>query len=534
MRALFDAFGIDYAQWKALTIAGLRVDLRAGTFGGARTKRKARVSPIVMQLIVYLVFGVFVAVAVSWIADLFLASLVVTSYVMFMVGTAMLVDHNATITSPTHYAVLAFQPIASQTWFAARVANVLAYVLGMTAAVSLLPACVLFVRRGVLVGAATVLAVFTCAITVTLAITIAYASIMRRIGVQRLRSVLSYVQIVTGLVLYGAFFLFTDDAAKNVLTSLELEKTPLLLLYPGTWYASWIELAAGRAGATEIVPTLVSLLVLGLLALAMRGRLSMDHAERLGALATATSTPRARASARRPAFWFRTGEARAVAILVRAQFRNDLKFRMGVLGAIPLTIVYLYMGLREAGGNAAGPGDNLTMITLAVLLFPAIIRMQLGRSDAFRASWVFFTTPADRTRLIRSSKNVLVVYFLLPYLAFVGGLLVWLTGSIGYVALYLILVGLVSHLALVFVTFLDPELPFSKPVTKGGSTGNLFATMIGLGVFGAFLPAVLRRLHGNALASVIAFGVIVLVTLFVDRMMRLRVERQAAELEFEG
>jgi hypothetical protein len=58
--------------------------------------------------------------------------------------------------------------------------------------------------------------------------------------------------------------------------------------------------------------------------------------------------------------------------------------------------------------------------------------------------------------------------------------------------------------------------------------------MIGLGVFGAFLPAVLRRLHGNALASVIAFGVIVLVTLFVDRMMRLRVERQAAELEFEG
>jgi hypothetical protein len=58
--------------------------------------------------------------------------------------------------------------------------------------------------------------------------------------------------------------------------------------------------------------------------------------------------------------------------------------------------------------------------------------------------------------------------------------------------------------------------------------------MIGLGVFGAFLPAVLRRLHGNALASVNAFGVIVLVTLFVDRMMRLRVERQAAELEFEG
>lgn len=533
MKALFTALGVDYAQWKALTIAGLRVDLRSDTAGGVRTSGKKPRKPLVGQIILYLLFGVFVAVAVSWVADLFIAGLIVTSYVMFMVGTAMLVDHNATITSPTHYAVLAFQPITSRTWFAARVTNVLVYALGMTTAVSLLPVVVLFAQRGILVGLATLFAVYMCALVVTLAITIGYAAIMRRIGVQRLRSILGYVQIVTGLVIYGAFFLFTDDASKTLVASIELEKTPLLLLYPGTWFASWIELAAGNAGATELVPALISLVVLALLVLAMRGRLSMDYAERLGALATATATPRPRTATRRPAFWFRTGEARAVAILVRAQFRNDLRFRMGVLGALPLTIVYLYMGLRDAG-EAASPGENLHMITLAVLLFPAIIKMQLGRSEAFRASWVFFTTPADRTRVIRSSKNVLVAWFLLPYLAFVGALLVWFTGSISYVVLYLIVIGLASHLALVLVSFLDPELPFSKPVTKGSNTRSMFGTMLALGIFGAFLPFLLRMLQGNVLASAIAISVIIAITWFVDRMMRLRVERQAHALEFEG
>ena len=52
--------------------------------------------------------------------------------------------------------------------------------------------------------------------------------------------------------------------------------------------------------------------------------------------------PPAPARARPPgALLFTRDEARAVALLVRSQFRNDIKFRMGVLTILPLTLVYL-------------------------------------------------------------------------------------------------------------------------------------------------------------------------------------------------
>ena len=49
------------------------------------------------------------------------------------------------------------------------------------------------------------------------------------------------------------------------------------------------------------------------------------------------------------------------------------------------------------------------MVTLAMLMFPTMLKMNLSRSDAFRASWIFFSCPIDRTRMVRAAKNVLVV-----------------------------------------------------------------------------------------------------------------------------
>jgi hypothetical protein len=537
VKTLLAALGIDPAQWKALTISALKLDLRTSSFGGGRAHRTTRaVSPLLWQLLFYLGLGIFMAIAVSWLNDLFVAALILMSYVVFMVGTAILLDHGSAVTSPTDYAVLGYQPITSRTWFAARLTNVLVYTLAMTTAVGLVPAIVFFTKYGIAVGVAAVIALYACATSITLVIIISYASIMRLVGAHRVRTLLSYLQLVGGFVIYGSYFVVSEVASKSVLATLSLPKTPWLLLYPATWFASYIELAAGRTGTSEVLPALASVALLVLLALGLRGRLSLDYAERLGAIASTTAAPPSSARANGPGFWFRTGEARAVAILVRAQFRNDLKFRMGVLAVLPLTILYLFMGLRNGGGDGAnGPaGGNLSMVTLAVLLFPAMLKLNLARSDAFRASWIFFATPASRTGLIRSSKNALVAFFLLPYLAFVGVTLAWFLDDGFYIVLYLLFAGLLSHLVLLLITFLDPELPFSKPIVKGRSTSRLFLVILVMGVIGSTVPLILRALRDSPLAIMIGLALIVAISWFIDRMTRVRVERQAARMEFEG
>jgi hypothetical protein len=536
MRSLFAALGIDYDHWKALTIAALKIDLRMSVFGRVHgDDTSAGLVRFLLQLLLYVLMGAFVAMSLRMVNDLFLAAVIVITYVVFMVGMAILLDHNAAVTSPTDYAVLGFQPLTSRTWFAARLANVLVYTLAMTTAVGILPALVFFFKYGPAVGGAGVLAILASAITVTLVVITIYAWMMQLVGAQRLRSLLSWVQLLAGFVVYGGYFLVSRTLNESILTSISLDKTRWMLLYPGTWFASYLELAAGRHSAMEMLPALASVALLGILAVGLRGRLSLDYAEQLGRMAAATQpAAKSRAPSSRARFWFREGEARAMAILVRAQFKNDLRFRMGVLAVLPMTIVYLFAGVASPRQTASRTAGNLSFVTMAVLLFPAMLKMNLTRSDAFRASWIFFASPADRTRLIRSSKNVLVAFFLVPYLLFVGVTLTLFRYDVQLVALYVLLAGLFSHLVLLMVSFLEPELPFSKPAQKGRTSAAFFAILLVLGVLAGTLTLLLRFLQGNGVAIAITLASTIALSALLDRLTRARVERRSASLEFEG
>ncbi len=546
MRTLLTALGIDYDQWKALTITALKLDVRTSQFGGSRmasrggkgrSSKAAGIRAVVGKSAFYLFIGFFMAYFVWFIGDRFLAATALFTYVIFMVGLAMLLDHNAAITSPDDYDILGFQPITSRTFFASKIANALAYTLGITTALGFLPVAVFVFKEGVAVGAGALIALYVCATGVTLAVVAAYGSLMRWVGAKRLRSLLSYVQLVTGALVYGGFFLTSEMVSKSTLAGFTLERTAWLSLLPPTWFASYLEVAAGNTLARDVVPVLASLALLALLTTQIRGRLSLEYAERIGELSSATTISAAPSQPGRQArLWFKGGEARAAAILIRSHFRNDLRFRMGVLGIVPLTVIYLLMGLRNgiAAGETTQPGQGLAIVTMAVLMFPMMMKIHLSHSESFRASWIFFATPTDRTRLIASSKNVLVVSFLIPYLAVLGVTLAFMTQGLLWVATYLVLVGSVSHLGLMVVTVVNPELPFSKEAKKGRNSSRVFLVMMVIGVAGAVLPILSRVVLGRVVPTAIALGTILAITLALGPITRRRIERQSGYLEFMG
>jgi hypothetical protein len=536
MNRLFSALGVDYEQWKAMTLVSLRLDLRAGSFGGARTTRNTSGrGALIGQAIFYAMLGIVMAITIWTVRDRFVATTLLYSYAIVMVGTAMLVDHNTAITSPADYNILGFQPVTSRTYFASKLANALVYTVAMSTALGIMPAVTLFLKYGFLVGLAGTLALYMCAIAVTLAIVAGYAALMRRVGAQRLRSLLSYVQMATGLLVYGGFFLTSEGVTRDALSGFTIERTAWLLFYPATWFASWVEIADGSRLPLDVAPVIASVVLVAWLATRLRGRLSLDYAERLATIASAaTATPAKAAAAPAPGWWFRRGEARAVAILVRSHFRNDLKFRMGVLAVVPLTIIYLVMGLRDAARNGQSGGGDFSFVSIAVLLFPMLLKQHLAHSDSFRASWVFFSSPADRTGVIRSAKNVLVTFFLLPYLLFVGVALAFFTNDYLYVVVYLLLLGSVSHMALLLLTLMNPELPFAKPVEKGRGSARIVGAMTAVAIIGALMPYLARFVEGSPVRTVIAFSTILAITFVLDWLTRIRIERQAGRLEFQG
>jgi ABC-2 type transport system permease protein len=539
MRRLFESLGVDYDHWKALTKTALRIDLRASRLGAAHFGHHEvkAYAQLIGQFVFYSFMGGAVAFVVWLTRDLFLAGTIALSYVMFMVATAALLDHNAAIASPDDHAILGFRPVTSRTYFAARLANVLVYTTVMTTVFSYLPIVSFFLRYGGAVGLAAIVAIYAASATTALLMVVAYGWLVRTIGPQRLKRVLSYVQFLLSFVVYGGYFALSRLLQASVVAQIELPKSPWLLLFPPAWFASYLELAAGRASAFEIVAALVSLTVMAALATALSGRLSLEYADRLAALTT-LSAPAATVRARRPAFLFTRDEARAVALLVRSQFRNDLKFRMGVLTILPLTIVYLLIGLSDGGiGDpfvAGEVGQGMSMVTIAVMMFPTMLKLNLARSDAYRASWIFFATPADRVRVVQSSKNILVVTFLLPYLVLVGLVLAYFSTNVLHVAVHLLVITLVSHLVLQIVTFVEPELPFAKPMVKGSASSRVFGIIVLVVIVASLLPRLAPLVYRSPALTAAGISGLVLLSLLVDRFTRLRIEAQTAGLEFEG
>ena len=147
MKALLEAAGVDYAQWLALTRALLKRDFRTRSSQMARGNRGPATGgkALFAQAIFYSVFGVVLSVAIVVSKDLFFIGLVMCSYVMFMVGTAVLLDHSSALTAADDYAVLGFRPVSSRTYFAVRLTNVLIYTLMMTTMVVYIPIGALFV-----------------------------------------------------------------------------------------------------------------------------------------------------------------------------------------------------------------------------------------------------------------------------------------------------------------------------------------------------------------------------------------------------
>ena len=99
MRRLFEALDVDYPHWKALTLTALKIDLRASRLGAAQFGHQEvkAAGLLIGQFIFYSAMGVAVALLVWFSRDLFLAATTVVTYVMFMIATTALLDHNAEV-----------------------------------------------------------------------------------------------------------------------------------------------------------------------------------------------------------------------------------------------------------------------------------------------------------------------------------------------------------------------------------------------------------------------------------------------------
>lgn len=543
-------WGVDLMQWRVLTRTMIKLDLRVGGFGGRAFGDESNATlQAALRVMMYLAMGVGFSLVAGLMTDVFLSGVIVLTGVMFMLGSMLLIDYQSVITSPDDYHILGYQPISSRTYFAVRLTNVLIYA-GIPTTAFALPVALGYGLSGgrvdLALGAAGLLAVYGMGLMTTLAIVVLYAGILRVMSPERLERALSYLQLVMGFAVYGGYFGATTLINRDTFQELTLDHAGWVLVHPASWFASYLELASGRAGVWELGPAVFSVVFVLVLVRTAGGRLSLEYSEQFGALlsAGAARTGSARRTTGRTSplarWWLGTGEARTVGLLARAQFRHDQKFRLAVLGVLPMTALYLLMSLRQGGvgdpfvAEPRAAGDaNSPLLLIAVTLFPVMLKAALAHSDAYRASWIFYASPADHARIVLGLKRYVLRAFVAPYLALIAVAFAYLFGHVGHAVAHVVTLGLLSHLFLQLAVLADPDLPFSKPMKKGERSSAMIALMIALSFAAVAGMFVIRRwVYPSVAVTIGMMAAIVALSAGIDRLIGVRVRRLSARWEY--
>ena len=536
LRRAVEALGADYAHWRVLTRVMLKTDLRSSSAvltAGAAAKPGLTV-PWRIALVYLVFYGGLLALLAALVPNGYVAASLVLPLIAMLVAMAILVDFQSVVISPSDYEILAYQPVSSRTYFLVKLTSILLYT-GIIGALLGSGSTVVFLWFGLPVALGWVAAVAGTVVWTSLVMVFAYALVLRVVSPRRLPRVLGYVQIA--MMMVAILPIMLDVSVESLLTNMR-EPPAAMMLLPTTWFANILPLAAGRWSATGVLAVVAAFASIAGLLYFVGRRLSLSYAERLGALLSDSRPVRSRRAAGGfPARWF-PEELKVVWTLVRAQFRSDMNFRMGVLAMLPLTFVYVFMALED--GSLPDPfvhvgygGGGLGLIHFVVVAMPLVLMEHLFRSESHRAAWIFFSTPVDRARLVGHVGSSVTTFFLLPYLAMLAGVFAWTFGNPWHALVHVTVLGLLSHLNIRMVLLVAPRLPFSQPVRKGARIGVFMGTVLMAILALALLPLLLSvyaRPSWTVAAIAVLAGASALAPWAVRRAVRGRVEK----LEFAG
>lgn len=543
MRRLFDILDIDYRQWTALTKAAIKRDFRQSSMSGFSHGRTGR-GAFLTLLFFYLITGLaFVPLFLTNDDVLFSVNLLVL-YTMFMVGGLILVEYHTVVVSPDDYFVLGFRPVSSRTYFVVKLTNILFYVLTFTLILAL-PAVVTFWLSShvkLLIGFATLFSVLLANFAVAMAIVLLYTYLLKRVSLSRLQNAMAMFQIALAFVVYSSFFILPRVLTNPTHDFFDVEKKLWLTLLPSLWFSSFIAMARGDVSFLQMLLALAALLATAGLSYLALSKLSRSYSDSLVALfSDVASKQKTSRKFIKPFLLFaHAHEERVVSKLIRNQFLHDNRFKMAVLGILPLTFFYLFMGIER------GPLPNpfiepefemgqTGLLYLLIFLFPMMLRTFVTQSDAYQASWIFYATPVDFRRLVISEKNFLMIYFVLPFLCILGAMFYYFFDNTLHVLLHILVLGLLAHLFLQFAFLYSPDLPFSRPNIRGGRSRNLAVFLIVVPFILYFLlPMIFRYVYTSA-ASYLVFTITVLtVSLILESLIQVRVSAYLKKTEFTG
>lgn len=535
---------VDRRQLRTLLGVAMRTDWRGSTsvmstYGSKNSNAASMLGLIATKLMI----GGVIAAMIWRINDPFFGTAILNTIICVFISITILLEFSNLILSPDDYTILAPHPVNSRTFFAAKALHLVGYVTILATAMLLIPTVTAGIRyQSVWLAVVTYLSGWSCALATALLFIVIYTAMLRIINRETMNRVLGYLQLALVALLYFLYFVGMNSVSKLAATDLNRFNHPLLNLIPPVWYASWVGLAAGDWRVDWMISAGVGLGALLALGYLGRRRLSGSYAMTLTGIVErqeAKTVRRPRSALARLIDRLLTPEDRSIKALLRAQFRNDNRYKMTILTVIPLTLLYVYLGVSEGeeivdpfvGGAMSGSGSFL--VYMAAAFVPFMVIMGTAYSSHAAAAWIFFTSPADRTRLVMSAARFAIVFFCIPYVLFLSVVLGWVFGNYFHALLHCITLMLILTVLVRFMVLITPRIPFSVMPQAGQRQLTYFIAFL-VPMAAVLIPMLLlaRFTYGGPIGYLAIVGGLLLVGQGLLWLLRLWIPKKLSKLEY--
>ncbi|RCS46271.1 hypothetical protein DTL42_14955 [Bremerella cremea] len=536
---ILQAQGVDPRQFMALLKAFLISDLRGLHYAKATgTQAKHVISPLFFVVGQCLTLSAIASLVLFMRVEVFFFAFVNLSLGIVVLAATVLVEFQEVVLNPKDLEILGPRPITPRTYAAARFANLLFYVAVMFLALTVQPAIVGMGLRdtGFWFGPAYLVAAFTGSVAIVCLVILILAAIGNSETLEGWKTVFAWTQIILILVAgYGAQMMFRDKLSRFELWG---AFPPEWIKYiPTTWLARFVEQAS-------VAPTQTTLILGGLLLLLAAVCLSVTIIavarlyqtmqpltvsvryrpmgdKRLGGLAFGMGNRLAKGPEERAGFWlcgrllWRDGNLRmrsllpfsmplAVTVLgiFTHQFANPMRQHDPALVTLPILAVYLVgLGVPHLIYNLTFNDDHLAAWLLRCAPMTRPVGLGLGACKAIMF-WVISPT-------CLAFAGVTAWIWRDPVAGLLHGALAW---------------GFAWVMALAALWLAVPDIPFSCPPDRGGSSGPVLVTLAFSCV--AMSLGALHYLFASHFAFwVAAFAIAIVSTIPLRRKAQVRFEK---------
>ena len=400
------------------------------------------------------------------------------------------------------------KPVNDRTFLLSRILHLIIFILDLAIPISIPAMVTLYFTNGIMgMLGFMVITPFAVFFTVFL-VNLFYLLMLKYLSVQKFKTIITYFQIILGIIIYGGFQIIPRLMSSESFKSYHVPEQISSLAIPSYWFAAaWQIFHQGISGAglVRISAAIMAFIVPILSLWAMVVYFGPSFNRKLAALSTSGSESENQGPIQQPVAasnlgkptgkkyyqWLSEKFTRRGAEKMGFEFTwlltarsRDFKLKTySGLGYIVVYVIIMIFSQNKISFSKLSSSDYLQKILLLSSVYITMFFM-LGAlansksSDKYKAAWIFYISPIQFPgSIITGTVKSLLLKFCAPVFLVVTLIGIWLLGWIAIPNLLLAMGNLVGMTYLTAYIAIN-EIPFSVPENAAGRGMNFMKNLL--------------------------------------------------------